>query len=434
MYPDNQSNSAALFERAQALPGGNSRHTVFFPPYPIYAESGQGCRVTDVDGVQRIDFTNNYTALIHGHGHPEIVASIEQQLRKLTCVTLPTESEISLAELLCERVPGIEQVRFANSGTEAVMNTLKGARAFTGRPKIAKVEGCYHGGYDFAEISEAPHPDNWGDPLRPSSVPMSQGEPQGVLDDVVALPWNNLPAMEALIAEHADQLAAVLIDPLPMRMALTPVADDYLARVRELTRRHGIVLVFDEVMSFRLGYQGAQDYFGVVPDMTVLGKIIGGGFPIGAIGGRREFMEVFDPLAGAKLPHSGTFCANPISMVAGYSAMKLMTPEQYTRIGKLGERMRAGLQEALDSTGVPGRVVGKESLCGLILSDAPLNNYRDFAAMPDIMARQRELFTRLLNRGVMATWQGLFNLSTPMSEAEIDYTIEQVTAVLREFN
>lgn len=426
MYPDSKSKSAALYKRAcEVFPGGNSRHTVFFPPYPVYADHGEGCRVTDVDGVERIDFANNYTSLIHGHRHPEIIAAVQAQLMKLTTVTLPTETEIRLAELLCERVAGIDQIRFANSGTEAVMAAIRGARAYNGRPKIAKVEGCYHGGYDFAEISEGPYPDRWGDNDMPASVPMSHGEPEGVLDNVVVLPWNNIIATEKLIEENAGELAAIVIDPLPMRMAFIPADREYLQVIRRVTRQYGIVLIFDEVMSFRLSYNGAQGHIGVIPDMTVLGKIIGGGFPIGAIGGREEFMQVFDPTSGVKSPHSGTFFANPISMTAGLAAMELLTPEMFEHLHSLGERMRQGLQDILSTSGVAGQVRGSGSLCALLLDNKPLHNYRDLACIPDLLECQHELFVLLLNRGVLSTRQGIFIISTVMDENDIDFAIEQ---------
>ena len=314
------SRSATLFARAQGvLPGGNSRTTVYMAPYPPYAASGEGCWVTDVEGDRRLDCLNNYTALIHGHAHPAIVEAATRRLARGASFPMPTPEEIDLAALLCERLPSAERVRFTNSGSEAVMIALKGARAFTNRPKIAKFEGAYHGSYDYAEVSLASTPETWGALAAPASTPYSKGTPPAVLEDVVVLPFNHTEQAVARIAREAKHLAAVLVDPVPNRVGLVPARVEFLEALREVTRAHGIVLIFDEVISFRVGYHGAQGAFGVTPDMTTLGKIIGGGFPVGAVAGSAEVMTVFDPTRGGPpaAPHGGTFNANPVTMAAG---------------------------------------------------------------------------------------------------------------------
>ncbi len=432
-YQDSSRNSAKLYQRARCvLPGGNSRHTVFHPPYPLYARRGEGCRVTDADGNERIDFANNYTTLIHGHRHPAIIAAVREQLDRITTVAMPTESEIELAETLCGRLSGVDQIRFANSGTEAVMAAIRGARAHTGRYKIAKVEGCYHGGYDFAEVSECPPAAAWGDSRKPDSVATCAATPQGVLDDVIVLPWNDADATRGLIRRNAADLAAVLIDPVPMRMGFCRGEDRYLREIRDLTAEWGIVLIFDEVLCFRLGYRGAQGYLDITPDMTVLGKLIGGGFPVGAVGGKRQFMSVFDPTIGARAPHSGTFFANPVTMAAGKACMEMLTPDAYERIGALGERLTRGLHEALSITNVDGQVVGLESMRGLLLDSTPIHNYRDFAGLDGLLKKQFRLFMALIDRGVMPTMHGMFFISTAMDNTVIDFTVEQVIDALRE--
>ena len=235
-----------MHDRALAsLPGGNTRTTVFMQPYPIYAARGEGCRVWDVDGNEYIDCINNFTSLIHGHAHPVLVEAARQQLALGSAFGLPTASEIDLAELLASRLPSVDQVRFANSGTEAVMMALKAARAFTGRPKIAKCEGAYHGSYDYAEVSLDPKPGEWGR-NAPVSVAYAKGTPDNVLADVVTIPFNDAEAAVSLVREHGRELACVLVDPMPNRAGLAPADNSYLEALRRATREIGALLIFDE--------------------------------------------------------------------------------------------------------------------------------------------------------------------------------------------
>lgn len=276
MFPNEKSKSAALYEQAlKVLPGGNSRHTVFFQPYPIYAARGEGARIWDVDGVSRLDFINNYSALIHGHNHPEIVAAIIAQAQKLLAISLPTPNEIELANIICERLPGVDQVRFTNSGTEGVMMSIKAARAYTGRRLIAKVEGAYHGSDDTASVSTNPNTALWGEELTPVSVP-EMGSGPGAAADVILLPMNQTEASRAILRAHSAQLAGVIIDPLVKNLGYEMATPDYLAMLREETSSSGALLIFDEVYSLRLGHGGAQGATGIVPDLSAMGKIIGG--------------------------------------------------------------------------------------------------------------------------------------------------------------
>ena len=425
--------SAALYQRARrVLPSGNSRLTVFYQPYPAYIRSGEGCRIVDEDGVERIDFINNYSALIHGHRQPEIMAAVADQLRRLTAVGAPTESEIALAELLVDRLPGVEQVRFTNSGTEAVMLAIKAARAFTGRPKIAKVEGAYHGGYDTAEISQQSAPDNWGPAERPTSVGLSAGTPDGVLKDVIVLPWNDVEAGRRLLEAQSSDLAGVLIDPMPTRLGLTPISPAYLDMLRQVTRKAGALLILDEVFSLRLGYHGAQGRLGCAPDLTTMAKIIGGGFPVGAVGGRAEVMSVFGfDKARPKVPHGGTYNANPVTMTAGRVAMELMTPQAFDRLEALGDHLRAGLAECLKLVDRPSQVKGAASLALLSLSDQPFFDHRSLTYAHRFAEQQAKVHRQLMSRGVFTSPALMFVLSTAMSETEIDFTLDQVLAALR---
>jgi len=424
--------SKALYDRAtRVLPGGNTRTTVFVAPHPLYARAGHGCRVTDVDGVTRLDFVNNYTSLIHGHGHPTVTAAIADQLTRGTCFAMPTEAEVALAELICDRLPTAERIRFTNSGTEAVMMAVKAARAYTGRPKIAKVEGAYHGSYDFVEASMAPSPENWGEP-DPTPVPYAKGTPQGVLDDVVVIPLNDPAAAERILAPHADELAAILIDPLPFRAGLIPAQAAFLEFVRAFARNHGTLLIFDEVISFRLGYHGAQGVFGVEPDLTTLGKIIGGGLPVGAVAGRADVMAVFDPSGGkAALPHGGTFNANPLTMAAGRAAMEALPPEAIDRLNALGAQARAALGEAFAAAGVPGQVSGMGSLFRVHFHARPLTGYRAAYAHPEERARLQAFYWGLADRGVLISSDGLGAISTPMGTSEVQALAEAALGALR---
>jgi glutamate-1-semialdehyde 2,1-aminomutase len=431
MYPDPKSRSQKLYDRALAsLPGGNTRTTVFMKPYPIYAARGEGCRVWDVDGNEYIDCINNFTSLIHGHAHPSLVEAATQQLAFGSAFGLPTESEIDLSELLASRLPGMEQVRFANSGTEAVMMALKAARAFTGRPKIAKCEGAYHGSYDYAEVSLDPSPEAWGR-NAPVSVAYAKGTPENVLSDVVTIPFNDAEAAVSLIREHGPELACVLVDPMPNRAGFAPADKTYLEALRQITREVGALLIFDEVITFRLGYRGAQGLWNIDPDLTTLGKIIGGGFPVGAIAGHKQFMAVFDPRSGKPaLPHGGTFSANPVTMRAGLAAMQLLDEPAFARLDAIGEAVRTGINQAFRRSGVPGGTVGLGSLLKIHFADRPVRDYRS-AYLTEQETRRQVVFSRgLLNRGVLAAGYGLMALSTPMSDADVDAIVAVASGAL----
>ena len=425
--------SADLFERAKAvMPGGCSRNTVLRKPHPIYAVRGEGCYVHDVEGVQRIDFANNVASLIHGHAHPAIVAAVSEQLARGTAFTVGTEVEIEYAEHMCSRNAGFERIRFVNSGTEAVMSSLKAARAYTGRPKIAKVEGSYHGLYDYAETSQTAKPDNWGPAERPASTPVSRGTPQHALDDVVVIPFNDPQRAIELLDAHADEIACVLVDVLPHRIGLIPASTEFLSALREWTQANGALLVFDEVITFRSNYGGAQQWYDVQPDLTALGKMIGGGFPVGGIAGRAEVMEVMNPLNGPPaFPLYGTFSANPVTMTAGKTAMTLFDPAAVVAINALGEAARNGLHEAIRIADVPVCVTGRGSMFRLHLSESAPQNYRE-AYLP---AERASLLARFVGHffdgGLLMVETGTGILSTAMRQEEIDRLAEIALGALR---
>lgn len=424
MYPDLNSQSAKNFERAKAvLPGGNSRSTIELKPHPIYLTHGLGSKVFDVDGNAYLDFINNYTSLIHGHAFPAVTEAVTKQLSLGTAYSFGTVQEIEHAELICGRVPGFDKIRFCNSGSEAVMNAIKAARAFTDRPKIAKCEGAYHGSYDFAEVSLSTGPEDWGQ-NEPVPKAYSKGTPQGVLDDVVVVPYHDEVAAEQLLKRNAGDLAAVVYDPVSSRVGMISPTKAYFEMLVDFCQANGVMLIFDEVIAFRLGYEGAQGVHGVTPDLTALGKIIGGGFPVGAVAGRSGVMAVFEE--GGGLPHGGTFNANPVTMVAGMATMKEMTRDAFDRLNEMGEQGRNEFDEAFKRAGVTAQVSGQGSLMRLHLTDRPMNSYQSVYPKREEADRMLALHHHLLNAGIYIAPYGLLCLSTVNTWDDVQHLIDTV--------
>jgi len=421
-HSETTTRSAELFERARkVMPGGVSRNTVLRAPYPPYVDRGQGCRITDLEGVTRLDFANNMASLIHGHAFKPIVDAVTAQLSRCSAVMMATEAEVVYAEHMASRSPAFERIRFVNSGTEALMATLKAARAFTGRPKIAKVEGAYHGGYDYAEVSQEPRPDTWGSAERPNSVPLAHGSPQSALQDVVILPFNDVDRAIALLDEHRNDLACVLLDLMPHRVGLSPSSPAFVQAMRDWTARHGALLVLDEVITFRTEVGGMQARYGLKADLTAMGKIIGGGFPCGAVAGRADVMEVMNPGASRLLyPLSGTFSANPITMTAGYTAMNHFDAAAVARLNRLAERAMKGIEQAIARTGARACVTGGGSMFRVHLKAKPPANYREAYQTPEESKRVKALLDHMFHEGFLLINTCSATLSTPMGESEID--------------
>jgi glutamate-1-semialdehyde 2,1-aminomutase len=415
-----------MYERARlVLPGGVSRNTVLRKPHPLYADFASGCRVTDIEGVERIDFANNMASLIHGHANPSVVEAVAEQLGRGTAFALATEVEVRYAEHIVSRNDGFEKVRFVNSGTEAVMGMLKAARAFTGRHKIAKVEGAYHGLYDYAEISQTADPSNWGPDTSPTSVPVAFGTPPGVLSDVVVVPFNDPEQAIAILDQHKRSIAGVIVDPLPHRVGLIPASADFVSALRKWTQMDGSLLLFDEVITFRAEYGGAQEWYDVDPDLTAMGKIIGGGFPVGAIAGRADVMDVMNPLADTVLfPHSGTFSANPVTMTAGLVTMELYDREAVALVNSLADRAVAGINQAIEDTGAIACVTGGGSMFRVHMKDRPPQNYREAFVTPEESGRLNLLLDHLFDAGFMMINTCSATTSTAMGEEEIDALVD----------
>src|SRR5467141_3599188 len=428
-YKAKTSRSRQMYEEAlRVMPGGNSRTTTFFDPYPFYITRGQGARIWDADGAERLDFNGNYTSLILGHAPPSVVEAVTEQATRGMSFPGPSEHEVKLAGVLTTRIPSLETLRFTNSGTEAALNAVRAARAFTGRSKVAKFEGAYHGTHDSVLVSVAPDPSAAGSRRRPKPVPASSGIPREIVKHVIVLPWNDAEACEKIIAKEAAHLAAVLVDPLLGIGGILPPVAGFLERLRAATAQHGIVLVFDEVISFRVAAGGAQQRFGVRPDLTTLGKIIGGGLPVGAFGGRADIMSSYDPRKGAaRISHGGTFNANPATMAAGVATLNALTPEAYARLDALGERLRGGVTRLLAATRRKGQVSGLGSLFWLHWTSEPLTDYRS-AKAKEADAPMR-VFLGLLNEGILTTQRGLGACSLAMTDEDVDRFVNALARV-----
>lgn len=415
--------SRALWEQgSRYLPGGDTRTSVFWRPYPLYLTRGKGCRVWDADGVERIDFANNMTSLIHGHAHPAISSALRRQILHGTAFSAPHESQIHLARLISERIRSIELLRFTSSGTEATLNCLRAARTFTRRTKIAKTEGAYHGTYDPLEVSIRPSLDVAGDPTHPLPVASYPGLPRHVLDEVVVLPFNDIHSTERIIHEFGQELAAVIVDPVLSGSGIVPAERNYILALRRLADQYEFVLIFDEVISLRVAQGGAQHYYGIVPDLTAMGKLIGGGLPVGAFGGRREIMSLFDPRDGPIVPHAGTFQGNPLTMIAGTTTFQLLTPDVYDGLSALNDRLRQGIDCVCRDFGVPVQVTGLGSLFGIHFVPHPVKSYRD-VVLGDKSLKEL-VFFGLLNEGIFVSSRLTGALSTPMTDRDVDAFVE----------
>lgn len=380
--------STALRDRARrVMPGGNTRTTLFVPPHPPYAVSGVGCMLADHTGHQVIDCNNNYTSLVHGHAHPAIVEAATAALAAGSAFGLPTESEVECAELLRDRV-GLPSWRFCNSGTEAVMMALRGARAFTGRDVVVRFAASYHGTYDAVVDSAA------------------AGVPAAASAAVLTLPQGDVAAFEETMRARGGEVAAVLVDLMPNRAGLRPAEPPFVNLLRERTTQHGALLVIDEVITLRLEVGGLQQRYGVVPDLTAVGKVVGGGFPVGGVGGRTDVLDAFSPLADGAVSWGGTFSANPVTMRAGITALRMLDAAQVRALNAAGDRLRAELDER------GAQVSGSGSLLRLLVDDSD------------------STWWRLYERGVLAGTNGLLALSTPMTDDHVDAVRDAVLDAL----
>jgi glutamate-1-semialdehyde 2,1-aminomutase len=414
---------------AHYLPGGSSRDTAYFDPYPLFVEYGRGHSICDVDGNCYLDFMLNAGSLILGHSHPLIVQSLQAAAGNGCSFGVPSESQIRLAKLLCERTPSIERVRFTNSGTEATGCALRLARAFTGRHQIAKFEGIYHGSHEYASVSVKP-PSGKLDPRGPTAIPEFPGMPPSILNDVIVLPFNDLEQSLGLIRKHKDQLACVIMEAIASNFGYVSCHPGFLEAIRDVTKELGILLILDEVQSFRAARGGAQELFGVTPDMTTFGKLIGGGLPVGAFGGREDIMALHDPSRGVPpvVAHAGTFNANPMTTLAGEVTLNQLTPDAYLKLNRLGDLLRRRLLAIFHQNRIPAQVTGAASFFGIHFTSQEVTDYR--SALTGDLEMRRCLFMGLINEGILLQTNCSGALTIMSTETEIETLIAAISRVI----
>lgn len=429
IYREQTPRSREIWDRArQAMPGGDTRTSVFWAPYPIYFTRGRGSRLWDEDGVERVDFINNFTSLILGHAAPAVVEALGQAAANGTAFGGGNQLQVRLAEMLVERIPSLELVRFTNSGTEATLNCVRAARAFTGRTMIAKAEGGYHGTHDATYVSVKMSPEMLGDPEQPRSVAATDGIPQSTVDDVVVLPFNDIEATREILLRHEGLIAGVIIEPMLGSAGMIPADPAYLDLLRNFTESDGSLLIFDEVISLRVAYGGAQERYGVTPDLTAMAKVIGGGMPVGAFGGRGEVMELFDPTRGPRVAHAGTFQGNPMTMAAGIATLEMLTPDVYPRMERLRDHLAEGIRDLTAEMGLRVQVTGMGSCYGIHFLERQVRNFRDAAAVDQSFKHQ--IYLGLLNEGVVLAPYMVGALSTANDDADVDLHLDALRNVL----
>ncbi len=396
---------------AGSLPGG-TRQPYHYGPYPVFAERGEGCYLYDVDGNRYIDLSGCFTAGVIGYAHPKVVEAMAEQIRKGTGFAHPTESRQILADMICERFPSVDKIRYCNFGTEACFYALRIARAFTGKDKVLRMEGGYHGQYDPF--------------VTGGGYATTGGLPRNVKQDALVVPFNDKEAAEKAIRENKDELAAVIVEAVQGGGGIIEARDDYPKFLREVTAKYGVLLIADEIVTFRLATGGAQEFFDYSSDLTTFAKIIGGLTPVGAVGGREDIMDVLVTMKeGPAVLAGGTFAGNPLTMEAGIATLKILTPNAIKRINSLGESLRRGFRAAFRDAGVKGQVSGAGSLsCFHFTPEEVINTRVLDRANTEWNAAKLSLLARILlvNRGIM--WAvGGFSISTPMSENDINESV-----------
>ncbi|MCK0473547.1 glutamate-1-semialdehyde 2,1-aminomutase [Halalkalibacter sp. APA_J-10(15)] len=412
--------SKQAFEEAKPLmPGGVNSPVRAFKSVkmdPVFMEKGEGTRIYDVDGNEYIDYVLSWGPLILGHADPQVISALKETAEKGTSFGAPSELETKLAKLVIERVPSIEVVRMVNSGTEATMSALRLARGYTGRSKILKFEGCYHGHGDSLLIKA-------GSGVATLGLPDSPGVPEEVAKNTITVPYNDLESVRYVFGQFGDDLAGVIIEPVAGNMGVVPPQQGFLEELRKMTEENGTLLIFDEVMTgFRVGYHCAQGRFGITPDLTCLGKVIGGGLPVGAYGGKREIMERIAP--SGPIYQAGTLSGNPLAMCAGYETLSQLTEDDYVQFDRLGKRLADGLSEAATASEIPHTINRAGSMVGFFFTDEEVTNFEK--ASTSNLDYFTAYFQEMLKQGISlppSQFEGMF-LSTKHTEADIDQTIE----------
>lgn len=413
--------SAALYQRAQALiPGGvNSpvRACRSVGTDPLFIDHAQGCRLFDADGNPYIDYVGSWGPMILGHRHPSVIAAILSVLEQGTSYGAPTELEVELAELIVAAVPSVEMVRMVNSGTEAAMSAIRLARGYTGRDRIIKFDGCYHGHVDALLVAA-------GSGVATLQIPGTPGVPAGFVEHTLSLPYNDVETLRKVMVEQGDRVACIIVEPVAGNMGLVPPADRFLETLRETTRQCGALLIFDEVMTgFRVAWGGAQERFGITPDLTCFGKIIGGGLPVGAYGGRQEIMAQVAPIG--PVYQAGTLSGNPLAMAAGVATLKqLQLPGFYERLEQQAVKLITGLRTLAEKAGIAVCCSSVGAMLGLFFTDQPVNSFED--AKKSNLERFSAYYQAMLENGIYlapSQFEAFF-----LSSAHDDAVIEQTLA------
>ncbi len=409
----------AFAEAVKLMPGGVNSPVRAFKSVnmdPIFMESGKGPIIKDIDGNEYIDYVLSWGPLILGHADPDVVEGIKKVAETGTSFGAPTLLENELAKIVIERVPSIEVVRMVSSGTEATMSALRLARGYTGRNIILKFEGCYHGHGDSLLIKA-------GSGVATLGLPDSPGVPEGIAKNTITVAYNDLDGVRAAFEQFGDDLAGVIVEPVAGNMGVVPPEPGFLEGLREITEKNGTLLIFDEVMTgFRVDYNCAQGYFGITPDLTCLGKVIGGGLPVGAYGGKREIMENIAP--AGNVYQAGTLSGNPLAMTAGIETLKKLTPASYDHFKKLGDQLEAGFREAATKYNIPHTVNRAGSMIGFFFTNEKVFNY-DQAKTSDLELFA-EYFRLMAEEGIFlppSQFEGMF-LSSSHTEEHIEQTVQ----------
>lgn len=405
-------------ELVKYIPGGATRSLSYFKPWPIHIARGEGAYVYTHEDHALLDVTNAYGALVHGHGDPDVVAAVREGIAKGSQYSTPTDGQYKLSRLLCERVPGFDKVRFLNSGTESTLFAMRTARAFTGRDKILKMTGGFHGTHDCVAASTKKNV-------------ITAGIPAAMTQDMLEVPFNDGDALEKAVRENASELAAVIMEPFLGAGGVVLPEEGFLQRAREVTTAHNVLLIFDEIFSFRVDTGGCQNLYGITPDLTTVGKVVGGGLPIGVFGGKAEIMNIYcHEHTDKPLYHSGTFNGYETVMQAGYAALSKFDAPAVAAVNALGDRFQTGLLKSFDANGL----AIQSNQIGSLLNLHFINE--TITTAEQVLKAEEELHTllhlSLLNKGIFNIPRGLFILSTVITEDEIDNMVGKIDTALKE--
>lgn len=414
--------SEELFKEAQNyLPGGVNSPVRAYKPYPFFAKEAKGSKIIDVDGNSYIDYCLAYGPLVLGHANEKIIGKVAEQLKIGSAYGVPTENEIKLAKLVIKKVPCAEMVRFVNSGTEATMSAIRLARAATGKKKIIKFEGSYHGAHDYVLVKSG---------SGAAGLPDSPGVPEDTTKNTVLIPFNDEEAVVDLIEREKNDIAAIIVEPIMGNVGFIPPKEDYLKFLREMTGQNNIILIFDEVITgFRIAEGGAQEYFGVTPDLVTFGKILGGGFPIGALAGKKEIMEMIAP-AGT-VYQAGTFNGNPVSITAGLAMLNQLNDNFYAESKRKGKMIRTGIQDILSDNNLNFKISGLSSMFQLYFTDKEVYDY--ISAKSADTEKFNQYFQTLLKNGVFippSQFECCF-ISSMHDNEDIQKTLEAVEKAIK---